>query len=1375
MTFRLALALALLAAVFPSRAAVPVDGDFIVSFSEPPLAAFRGFAGDADPRRASLKATSPAVTGDAQLDVSSPQARAYRAYLADRREQRLAEISAALGRLVTPSLSLDVVNNAVVLGLSADEAARVAKLPGIAVVEPEFFRRPMTDAGPQWIGADQLWSGVDGIATRGAGVVVGVIDSGINRTHPSFAAVGPIDGHAHTNPRGQFYGLCASNAALCNAKLIGIHDFTVCTGVHASSSCDDREPNTGLDPDGHGSHVASTVAGNRVNTSLTVATGSVTRTLSGVAPHANLISYKACEEEETCRGSWLLAALNKAVEENVAVINFSIGGSPRDPWSSGDSQAMLNAREAGVVVVVSAGNSGPGDGSVTGPADAPWVIAAANATHDRAIVNRLVDLSGGNTAPPEGGVLLGVGSTGAYGPAPLLVPTDFPACSIGSDIDFPVTGASNPWTGQVFNGQIVVCARGVQARVAKSNNVRLAGGGGMVLTNTFSDGESVVADAHSIPGTHLGFSSGQALRQWLATGSGHTGRIEGAQVRNEAALADVLASSSGRGPVATAGILKPTISAPGTSVLAAAGTGNGTAFLTGTSMAAPHIAGAAALLRAARPDWNVSDIESALMSTARPVVRSSDGSRLARPFEQGAGRIDVPQALRAGLGFRVSPQDFRNARPSLGGRPETLNQPTFVHPSCFERCTLTRTVRDLVGGASWRVEADLPPGARIEAVPAEFTLGAGQSRSVSLTLVVDDPRLAGQWVDGRIMLRRTGGAPAADAAITVNAFADPGSFPPQTTLSIDSDRGFQDHGFSGLVALPDLDLTATRLVEPTVRVENVVEDPTNTEVYDSFGTGTFFSLVEIPASATPRRYRLLADLRSPTAIDVDLFVGVDSNGNLQPERSEERCRSTSPVAVERCELTIEAGPVTQVYWVLAQNWRASSSGASNPLRLETALIELAPTPAGDFTVTGPGRAQAGELVTLRHAVDVPDMAPGATRYGYVGWRAVSDAPEALRWQLVEVQRGGSTQPAARALAPGRPLDLRLAAGAAAERLFIDVPANASALTFSSVTGGEIDLYAAHVANPSTPVIAVAPPRAQAQVSAVGPGGNHSLRIEGAALQSGRWYLTPVNTGPGSVLVQLQVQLEHAGPRAAPRFGAYFDPSRDGSGLFLFPVGEVWGLAWYAYLQDGSATWYLGVAPRPGAQQGHWQVDLLRYRWNGSAAIGTQVGEALLALNGSNEFGFSWSLDGQSGSQRMQWIGDANCPSVSGAALDVNGLWFSPERPGFGYSVIAGPGFESIGAYYYDVQGRPRWALGQVAPFGANQLPLAVRQGSCPLCDYAAPTFALSSGTLTRTYAGPGSGHFRTDIRVNPNPAAPVAGDWLIDLPAVKLSDAIGCP
>jgi subtilisin family serine protease len=1353
---------------------------YLIEFVEPALASYRGGDLGLGAKFAGLKATSPAITGARKLDVEAPASLAYREALAELREERLLAAGAKFGRVLQPLFVYDVASNGVALELTAAEAASIAKMPGVRFVERDFTRRLLTDSGPQWIKADVVWNTAIG-GSRGEGAVVGVIDSGINRTHPSFAGQSSLDGYSHLNPRARFYGRCAevANAAECNNKLIGLYDFSICTGVHANSECNDRETNDGTDPDGHGTHVAGTAVGNPLNMSLNLPTGPATRRISGVAPRANIIAYKACEEEEDCRGTWLKAAIDQAVADGVDVINYSIGGNVTNPWNRSDSIAMLGARDAGVVVVVAAGNEGPGTSTVTAPADSPWVIAVANATHDRGIVNRLVDLSGGATAPPSGGVLLGVGNTAGYGPQPIVIDLQFPGCSQGEDLDSPPNGASNPWPAGRFNGQIVVCDRGVQARVAKSNNVRLAGGGGMVLVNTAAEGESVVADSHSIPSTHVGYVGGAALKQWLSTGTGHQGRIEGVQIRNEPALGDVLAASSGRGPNPTGiGALKPDITAPGTSILAASGSGTGAAFLSGTSMASPHVAGAAALIVSARPTWTPSQIESALLATARDSVRMQDAVTPATPFDAGAGATDVSKAITAGLSFNITRAQFEAANPSNGGVPRNLNRPSLVHEDCFETCSLSRRVTDMAGGASWRVEVDVPSPATVTVTPSTFTLASGQGQDLVFNIDVSDSSFPGTWVDGRVRFVRTGGAQAANAEIPLSVFADPGNVPAKIELAGPGESGFRDVTLSGLVGLPQANFATSALVAPVQTSRTLAEDPTRDDRYDGFTTGVFFTLVRVPA-ATPADglYSLIAETNSATAYDVDLFVGEDVDGDGQPDEAEELCESTGPRQVERCEIPIAAAGTERVFWVLVQNWDGGLQGSgdtaavSDVVTLETILVPNGDGGSTSLVATGPGKTDRGESFPLRLSWNDPGLLPGERRVGFLRLGGSKAAPGQVGTVLVEVRRDISTDSAAGVLAPNATRRMRLAPGMAQDKLFIDVPPNASGLTVSTSGSGEVDLYLARMDAPTAPAIAAAPARGLAAGTSIHAGATETITLSGAALQPGRWYVTPVNAGSTAAEFDLSVAMQFGGARPVPKFGAYYNPQRSGSGLFLFPAGEggLWGLAWYTYLQDGTPTWYLGVGSAPDAQTGVWRVAMQRFSWDGSAAAGTDVGHGQLALASDNTFTWSFELDGQAGSEPKVFIDGGSCPQLNGSLAELTGLWYSPARSGSGYSINAYPGLESNGVYFYDGDGVARWALGQAGPFGTPTMTLSQRTGFCPLCAHSSPV-PTNIGTLTRSYSSDSAGSISIDLELAP----PMQGTWNIDLPMLRLSDGLPC-
>jgi subtilisin family serine protease len=1352
---------------------------YIVIFAEAPLAAQADAGGASD---AGLRAAP---------DFSSVATKAQRAALSARRESRLNDAALRLHRPLQPSFVYDVALNGVALELSAAEARTLATLPGVKRISREFVRYPQSDAGPTWIRANTLWDGSANAGTqrRGEGVVIGVIDSGINPLHPSFAATSGA--FTHTNPKGRLFGLCPSQAQ-CNTKLIGIYDFT--TGGS------DVEPNNGLDVEGHGSHIASTAAGNPVVFNI-AGPPAMSGTMSGVAPRANLISYKACETVAGCRGSWLLAAIDQAVADGVQVINYSVGHEIEavtgDPWlgvgalpdaAAEDAEALLVAREAGVLTAVAAGNQGSsGPGTLTDPANAPWVLAVAAASHDRMIVNTL-ELTGGPTPLPGSGLLTGAGNTAnPSATASVAIGQDlaFPLCGTGTNADNGAAGISNPWAAGRWTGQLVACERGFYARKAKAANVQAAGGGGMILLNARSDGESILPDPYAVPTIHLGAADATALRTWLALGTGHAGRLQGAQRRLQASFADRLGEFSARGPVLPMGVIKPDLSAPGLEIVAASGTGTGTAgnaahaFLSGTSMSTPHVAGAAALLKSAHAGWTPSQIASALMLTARASVLSVDGAAVSA-HEQGAGMVDLQRANAAGLYLNVSGAQFRGASATTA---QSLNLPSLAHPDCFQSCQLSRTVTDMAGGGSWNLALTLPAGVVATPSVSAFTLTNGASRAVTFTFAINDPTLVGHWVYGQATFTDTSGSGRPALTLPIALFASPGNVPAQIAVPAgSSERGFFDTNLSGLVALSDARFVTTPLAPLLAESPVLAQDPTPVQEYDSFGAGTLVRTFTVPASPASGRqtWRIRVSASSGSAGDVDLFVGTDTDGNGLPAAAEETCASTSVTATELCDFTVRTNSTPTTYWLLAQNFSAGNTG-SDRIDVEWYAASLEASD-GTLLATGPGHTASGAGVPLRIAYDDASLQPGQSRIGFlrpqnVAGNTVADVP-------VRISRSGATS-AAFALAPGIARTLTLAAGAAQDRLYFEVPPHATQVTFSTQSAGNVDLYLAHPATPAAPSdanIAAAPPRNQAQASAITVSGNETVVLSGAALLPGRWYVTPVNpTGaPVQLSVSATINAQNAPPQLPP--GQYANASRDGHGIFIDfsgPAGappDQWVMLWYSYLDDQTPTWYIAIAPVPGAD-GVWRADLLRVVWNGAATSLTDVGDVVLTPTGVTGTGehtlvMSYNLDGRSGSEPMQRLG-GGCPTLNSQLLDVSGHWFSPSLSGFGYTYLVTAGAnpqEVFIPYVYDGNGFPRWLFGQRGFDSANSpINLQWFRGFCPFCS-AAPLVGTAAGSGIRTLTG----NDVTAMSVNATLTGALSGTWSQDRPVSLLSQRAQC-
>ena len=579
---------------------------YLLVLRESPLATYAG-------EIAWLAPTSPRARGETRLDPGSPSSRRYRAYLERRRAAHLRAIEAAIGRDLEPLNSYEAVVHGVSVLLSEREAGIVAAHPAVRRLVEDYSLELATDAGPVWIGAAGVWDGSatggQG-ATRGEGVIVGSIDSGINMDHPSFADPGG-DGYDHVNPLGPgvFTGWCdpanippGGNPGpwVCNDKLVGAWDFTdaYCTATGLCAEDDGPE-----DDHSHGSLTAGTAVGN-----VTPAYG-----ISGVAPHAALITYDTCYTEAPFGGRCplvnLVAAVDRAVLDGVDVITFSIVGGT-DPWSPDDIDSyFLTAVEAGVLVSAAAGNDGPGAGLVLHRG--PWVLTTGATTHDRiAIANQLVDLAGGPGPLTE---LTGESRTGGYGPAPIVHARDYPvvpnAARCGDWLDaFPAA----TWTG----GEIVVCDQGDIPEAIKCFNVKEGGAGGCVIANV-NPGVETQADPHVLPAIHLESAAGDSLRAWLASGSGHTASITAAAGSGPGS-ADVVAEFSSRGPNVSFDVIKPELVAPGVAIFAPARDDfvgfwssqpeiPGLAVkeyghFQGTSLSTPHASGSAALLRGLFPD-----------------------------------------------------------------------------------------------------------------------------------------------------------------------------------------------------------------------------------------------------------------------------------------------------------------------------------------------------------------------------------------------------------------------------------------------------------------------------------------------------------------------------------------------------------------------------------------------------------------------------------------------------------------------------------------------------------------------------------------------------------------------------------------------------
>ncbi len=829
-----------------------------------------------------------------------------------------------------------VVLNGMAVVLSPKEAAQVARMPGVSLVKRETIYQPTTDVSPEFLGADGIWDGTStgGLpGTKGEGVILGILDTGINFDSPSFNAVGPVDGYVHVNPNGAgvYVGWCNSAhpdydvSYACNDKLIGAWDFV-----------DGGSENDGpWDHHSHGSHTASTSGGNVITTTIMAPTTSYTPTLSGMAPHANIIAYDVCDDGG-CPESSSIAATQQAVIDGVDVINFSIGGGSSNPWEDLGALAFLDAIDAGVFVATSAGNSGPNPGTMGSPGDAPWMMTVGNSTHNRIFKNYLQDMSGGDTTPPAD--IRGKGLTSGYGPAPIVYAGDYPS-TLTTTPNLCGSGAASsyvsPWPPGTFNGEIVVCDRGTYDRVEKSANVLAAGAGGFVLANVDAQGESTNGDGHSLPGVHIGDTNGDALRTWLASGSGHMATISGYTLDTTGYEADIMAAGSSRGPAAAlSDIIKPDVAAPGTDILAAYRTGDNYDLMSGTSMASPHVAGAAALMRSLYPSWSVTEIQSALMTTAWTDMLKEDFASPAIPFDMGSGRIDLDFAALAGLVLNETTTNFEDADPGLGGDPTALNIASFAENQCLQECEWTRVVSStLASSVDWTAMITVPAGMTVTVTPSNFTLGAYADQMITVTAEVDG-LAADVWAYAEFALQPSVmGVP--DAKFPIAVLPSSGVFPSSVDLETRRSAGSAMLEDLKSIEITDLTIDVFGLVPQTADEFMVYEVPDNSIVFPDIFFQAGVHSTELTVSAGD--LRLVAEIFDTTSPDLDMLVLFDSNDNGIPELADvdgNECQSASGGSFEACDIF---DPVAGRWFVLVLNY--TESGAPPDLvTLYTAVV-----------------------------------------------------------------------------------------------------------------------------------------------------------------------------------------------------------------------------------------------------------------------------------------------------------------------------------------------------------------------------------------------------------------------------------------------------
>ncbi len=700
---------------------------YIIQFNQPSVARYNGNGEMAAiPRLANHK-----------IDVKSPAVSAYVSTLEAQQATFLSGLTSQFGRSVSAIQTYQFAVNGMALYLSADEAATVLNMSDVKHIELDREYFLTTDAGPTLIGANNVWEGNAPSAGTafGEGVVIGVIDSGANFDHPSFADIGG-DGYDHTNPlgAGTFLGACDPTNTdqfdanyTCNDKLIGGYDFV--DDVFPADGTDVPGPE---DENGHGTHTASTAGGNMVLTAS--ANGVDNIEISGVARHANIVVFDACYTSATgqglCPNVSTLSSIDQIVADGVVdVVNYSIGGGG-SPWTEALSQSFLAATDNGVFVSASAGNSGPGPATLSHVQ--PWTSTVGASTHSRGFESLL-----SITGPVADPALVDIEYNSSNGPAAagqiaagIQYSGEVDAANVEGCVAFPAAS---------FDGLVALISRGTCAFADKVANATDAGATAVVIHNNVAGALNMnVGDVTTIPSFSVSQADGLAMAAYIGANPGATVEIELPVIANTE-QADVMAGFSSRGP-SPFEVNKPDVTGPGVNILAAfadsevpASADEEYGIISGTSMSSPHNAGAAALLKELQPTWSVPEIKSAMMMTAVTAgVTKEDATTPADPFDRGAGRIQVDLASSAGLVLDETAFDFLLADPANGGDPKELNLASYKNDNCVGTCSFTREFTSV---------ADEPVDYIVSLVdmtgtvsPATFTANPGQTVSIDVEI-----------------------------------------------------------------------------------------------------------------------------------------------------------------------------------------------------------------------------------------------------------------------------------------------------------------------------------------------------------------------------------------------------------------------------------------------------------------------------------------------------------------------------------------------------------------------------------------------------------------------------------------------------------------
>lgn len=919
-----------------------------------------------------LMTADPLVRSVKQEDLGGAAAKAKRKAMRATHDKALKGAGIASSRRTT-DFSNTLNGFAVRTDLAG--AQKLAKQPGVAVVLPDEIRQAtafadQVQAAKGSAGANALndflgltgkkdayASGIDG-----SGVLVGVIDTGIWPEQPMLADDGtfPAKPSLDESERSSCdFGNTAWNADdapfTCNDKLVGARTFL--DTYKAVTGLTEEEFDSARDNEGHGTHTATTAAGNaNVQSQIFGVDKDV---VSGIAPRAQVIAYKALGDGGGYTSD-LSAAIDQAVADGVDVINYSIGGGAR--VVSADTISFLFAADAGVFSALSAGNSGPGAKTVGGPANVPWVTAVGATTLPR---NYAGSIHLGN-----GAVHKGTSVTKGTANAPLV---DSATAGLAGKANpgYCVAGSLDP---AKVGGKVVLCERGVNGRIAKSSEVKRAGGIGMVLFNAV-DVDTMFSDTFFVPTVMIDKTPGEEIRAYANGTAGATAQLKNDGINTLPFYSPTMTYFSSRGETVPNGdIIKPDISAPGAQIMAgntpmpsggAQPSGELWQAIAGTSMSSPVVAGHYALLKQAHPDWSAAAAKSALMTNAFTDVRDNDRVSPATPFATGSGFAMLGQpshkgtAFQPGLVYEAGYLDylgflcaegrevFNNAGATCSAlegigiptRAADLNYPSIGIEAVPGLSTVTRTVTNVTDK---KVSVDAmvaaPDGYSVTVSPSSLEIAPGDSASFEVT-VQNTSAPVGAWRFGSLTWKGTGYEVRSPIAVKGVAIAAPASVSGSGTAG--SATVEVTVGQSGTYTA-----TPHGLVAASHHEDTVAQDPDQT--FPSGDDGAGVDRIPFTLSGVDHaRWKL----QLPGATDLDIFLLNSSNTVV--------ASSTNGGTDEQIDL---ARPADGTYTLVVQGWAVGATPVAYDLR--SWLVPSATGGSLSVTSGSPMTVTAGQVVPV---------------------------------------------------------------------------------------------------------------------------------------------------------------------------------------------------------------------------------------------------------------------------------------------------------------------------------------------------------------------------------------------------------------------------